>query len=350
MATNKRKKKIWLGFVFALAFLVALLILWKYYSKVFIPNVDLEKEEQYVFIETGSDLHEIADQLYNNGILQDTVSFLWLARKKNYQNHIYPGRYLIENKMSNNELINLLRSGKQDPVQVTFNSIRTKNDLAGSIAEQLELDSATLVEKLNSEAIAKKYGFNEKTFLSMFLPNTYELYWNTSAEEFIDRMAVEYKKFWNSERIHKAQELGLSQSEVSILASIVQAEQLTHPSERPKIAGLYLNRMHIGMPLQSDPTIIYALGDYSIKRVLNKDKKIQSRYNTYLYRGLPPGPINLPEISSIEAVLNPEEHHYLYMCAKADFSGYHHFSKNLRQHNIYAAKYQRELNRRDILR
>lgn len=349
MARKKRKKRI-AGLLFAIALVVGMVVLWRYYSKVFTPNVILDEKEQFVFIETGSTLNQVTENLYQKGVLQDTVSFLWLARKKNYQNNIYPGKYKIENKMNNNELINLLRSGKQTPVQVSFHSIRTKEALANSISGQLELDSAELLKMLKSEEAARKYGFNKETFLTMFLPNTYEFYWNTSAPEFIQRMAEEYKRFWNPGRIAKANKLGLSQSEVSILASIVQAEQMSHPEERPMIAGLYLNRLRIGMPLQSDPTIIHALGDYSIKRVLNKDKKINSKYNTYIYKGLPPGPINLPEISSIEAVLNPRDHDYLYMCAKADFSGYHHFSTNLRQHNIYAAQYRRELNRRDILR
>lgn len=339
-----------MGLFLLLALATAFIVFWKYYSKVFTPNVFLEKKEQFIYIKTGSDLNDIAENLYAKGLLQDTVSFLWLARKKNYHNNIYPGRYGIENRMNNNELINLLRSGKQTPVQLTFNSIRNKEGIASSISAQLELDSAELMDKLDDENLAARYGFSKETFLSMFIPNTYEFYWNTSSNEFIKRMAEEYKRFWNEERKRKAGQLGLSQSEVSILASIVQAEQLTHPSERPVIAGLYLNRIRIGMPLQSDPTIIYALGDFSIKRVLNKDKKINSKYNTYLYKGLPPGPINLPEISSIDAVLNHKKHNYLYMCAKADFSGFHHFSDNLRQHNVYAAQYRRELNKREILR
>ena len=203
---------------------------------------------------------------------------------------------------------------------------------------------------MNDSVFLKKHNFDQENRLSLFIPNKYEFYWNTSAESFVKRMAEEYKRFWNDERISKARTLGLSQSEVSILASIVQAEQLSHRSERPKIAGLYLNRLRIGMPLQSDPTIIFALKDFSIKRVLNKDKSINSPYNTYKFKGLPPGPINLPDIFSIDAVLSPEKHNFLYMCAKADFSGFHHFSTNLRQHNIYAAEYRKELNKRNVLR
>ena len=252
--------------------------------------------------------------------------------------------------MSNNDLVNLLRSGKQSPVKLTFNTIRTYEDLAGKVANQIEADSISLLKALRNPDLANKYGFSTATFFTLFIPNTYEFYWNTSAEEFIQRMAREYKSFWNESRRAKAKAIGLSQSEVAILASIVQAEQMSHPDERPKVAGLYLNRLKRGMRLQSDPTLVFAIGDFSINRVLNQHKSIQSPYNTYLYSGLPPGPINLPELSSLEAVLNPEQHSYLYMCAKADFSGYHHFSKTLSQHNVYAKEYQRELNRRKIMR
>lgn len=350
-----KKKKNSLSRILVYLLLIAALVIaflaWKYYARVFDANISLKDKESYIYIRSDYKLNDIANYLYVEDILNDTTSFLWMARKKNYQgNNIHPGRYLIKNRMNNNELINLLRSGKQQPVKLTFNSIRSKEELAGEIGQKLEVDSANFLQLLNDETVAAKYSFNKENFISMFLPNTYEFYWDTDSEEFIQRMAKEYKTFWNAERIAKANNLGLSQSEVSIMASIVQAEQLTHADERPRIAGLYINRLKMGMPLQSDPTIIYALNDFSIKRVLNKDKSIDSKYNTYKYRGLPPGPINLPELSSIDAVLNYEKHNYIYMCAKADFSGYHDFSTNLRQHNNYAAKYRKELNKRKIMR
>lgn len=287
--------------------------------------------------------------LLDEAVLSDTVSFNWVAKQKSFSKP-KAGKYLIKDGMSNNELINLLRSGAQSPVKLTFNSIRTRSDLAGRVSKQLELDSVDLLHVLTSSEVSSKYGFNKTTFVSMFIPNTYEFYWTTSTDEFVKRMAQEYKTFWNENRMTKARALNLSQSEVCILASIVQAEQLEHPDERPRIAGLYINRLRKGMPLQSDPTLIFAIGDFSIKRVLNKHKQINSNYNTYKRKGLPPGPINLPEISSIDAVLNYEQHNYLYMCAKPDFSSYHNFSQTLRQHNVYANQYRRELNKRKILK
>ena len=184
----------------------------------------------------------------------------------------------------------------------------------------------------------------------MFIPNTYEMYWNTSAQEFVERMAKEYKAFWNDERKAKARKLGLSQSEVTILASIVQAEQNVKTDEQPVVAGLYLNRLKRNMQLQCDATLKFANKAYDVQRVLDFDKKIDSKYNTYKYTGLPPGPINLPEINAIDAVLNAKEHNYLYMCAKEDFSGYHNFTSSYNQHLRNAKKYQAELNKRKIYR
>lgn len=319
------------------------------YDRVFLPNVTVEKDT-YLYIKTGSSLTDVLESLHQNKIVDDTASFGWVARKKNYANHIYPGRYLIKDGLSNNALVDQLRSGDQQPLKLTFNNVRTKKELAKKVSEYIEASEEELFSLLNDPAIWKKYGFNRYTFISMFIPNSYEFYWNTSADGFVKRMAKEYKNFWTSERIAKAKVLNLSQSEVATLASIVQAEQSMKPDERPRVAGLYINRLNIGMRLQSDPTLIFAIGDFTIKRVLNKDKLVDSKFNTYQYAGLPPGPINVPEISSIDAVLNYEKHKYLYMCAKADFSFYHNFATNLRQHNIYAAQYQRELSRRRINR
>jgi UPF0755 protein len=319
------------------------------YEKVYMPNVKV-KETTYLYIKTGSELSDVQKSLIDQQILEDTASFRWVAEKKNYNNHVYPGRYKIERKMSNNELVDALRSGIQEPIQLTFNNVRTKKELAAKVATYIEATEADILALLKSDELAKSYGFNSQTFISLFIPNSYEFYWNTTAEGFVKRMAKEYKNFWNDSRNAKANALGMKQSEVSTLASIVQAEQLMRPDERAKIAGLYLNRLRIGMRLQSDPTLIFAIGDFTIKRVLNKDMAIDSKYNTYLYGGLPPGPINVPEISSIDAVLNAEKHNYLYMCAKADFTSYHNFATNLRQHNIYAREYQRELSRRRINR
>jgi len=350
MARKKKKKRSPLGVILVLIVSIASAFLgYNYFGKIFSVATSIEHKEQYFYVHSDWDRADLVTALSKQKVLQDTASFIWVADQKQFIT-TKPGRYLIKDNMSNNSLINLLRSGKQEPVKVIFNSIRTYEDLAGNVGKQIEADSTELLKAFNDPYQAEKYGFNSVTFFTLFIPNTYELYWNTSAGEFIERMAYEYKRFWSAEKIAKAKKLNLSQSEASILASIVQAEQMGHPEERPKVAGLYINRLRKGMRLQSDPTLIFALGDFSIKRVLNEHKLLDSRFNTYTYAGLPPGPINLPEVSSINAVLNYQDHNYIYMCAKADFSGYHNFSKTLNQHNVYANEYRRELNRRRIMR
>lgn len=347
---RKKKKRIQLGLLlFLMAFGVALFLVYRYYQKIYQPVVQLGQAKGYYYIQSDWGFDALVQDLYQKKIIQDTVSFIWVAEQKSFTQP-KAGRYQLKEGMSNNQLVNLFRSGEQLPVKLSFNSLRTMEELASRVSKQIEADSTALMQLFSNPEVARKYGFSSQTFMCMFLPNTYEFYWDTKATDFIARMAKEYKRFWNQERRSKAEALNLSQSEVSILASIVQAEQMAHVDERPKVAGLYINRIRKGMRLQSDPTLIYALGDFTIKRVLNQHKAINSPYNTYKYAGLPPGPIYLPDRSSIDAVLNYEKHDYLYMCAKADFSSYHNFSKTLRQHNIYASQYQRELNRRRIMR
>ncbi len=335
--------------LFVALFLGAACVFSGYYQKVFRSNTSISDTNPYIYVKSSWSRSDLIEDLSSKGILKDTSSFIWVANQKKFINP-KAGKYKLEDGMNNNQLVNLLRSGNQEPVRLTFNSIRTPEDLAGKIAKQIEADSSELIQKFKSGEVAAKYGFNKKTLLTLFIPNTYELYWNSSADEFIQRMAREYKRFWTSERIAKARKLRLSQSEVGILASIVQAEQLSKPSERPRVAGLYINRMRKKMRLESDPTLIFGIGDFSIKRVLNKHKELNSPYNTYKYSGLPPGPINLPEISSIDAVLYYESHDYIFMCAKSDFSGYHDFSKTYAQHEVYANKYHRVLNDRKIMK
>ncbi|HKL40356.1 MAG TPA: endolytic transglycosylase MltG, partial [Cryomorphaceae bacterium] len=273
-----------------------------------------------------------------------------LMEKKNYQGDlVVPGKYTLRADMGLNELIDHLRAGNgEEEVQVTFNSARKLSELAGKVSVNIEADSAMIAERLADPEVAAKYGFNSDTFISMFFPDTYRMEWDTDADEFIERMAAEYKRFWTAERIQKATNYGLSQSEVSTLASIVQAEQQVHPDERKVIAGLYLNRLRKGMRLQSDPTVVYAVGDFSINRVLTKHLSTPSPYNTYIHVGLPPGPINLPSKQSVDAVLNADENRYIFMCAKADFSGYHAFATSLSEHNRNARAFQQALNDRKI--
>jgi UPF0755 protein len=280
--------------------------------------------------------------------LEDINSFKWVSKIKKYDLKVKPGKYKIDKGFSNNSIVNLLRSGNQTPVEITFNNIRDINDFAGKVSKKIEADSASLSELFSDSEFIEQFGFEKNTVISMFIPNTYQFYWNTSAKKFFEIMNNYYNEFWTQERIQKAKKIGLNKTEVSVLASIVQAEQAAHNDEKAKIAGLYINRLNMKMLLQSDPTIVFALGDFEKKRVLNEDKEINSPYNTYKFTGLPPGPINMPEISSIDAVLNFEKHNYIFMCAKEDFSGYHYFSTNARQHEIYADRYRNALNKKRI--
>lgn len=320
------------------------------YSKTYKGNVRIEGGKTYLFIPTGSDLDDVKNILEENSILKDPATFMWVAEKKNYRGkNVVPGKYEIKDGWSNNELINHLRAGNgRLEVEVTFNNVRTIEQIAGKVGKYIEADSLELVEAFHHPDTISKYGFNQHNFVALFIPNTYKMDWATDAGEFIQIIAKNYKKFWNEERKAKAKALGLSQSEVSTLASIVQAEQTRHNSERPRIAGLYINRLRKGIRLQSDPTVVYAVGDFGIRRVLNKHLEVESPYNTYRNAGLPPGPINVPEISSIDAVLNYEKNDYIYMCAKPGYEGFHNFSKTLEQHEQYANTYRRWLDAENI--
>lgn len=326
----------------------AAIVGYRFYDKIFQPNVDIKgAQSTYLYIPSGSGFEEVMKKIIDQDILKDTSSFRWLAIKKNYHNHIHAGRYLVTNKMNNNELVNLLRSGKQAPVKVTFHNIRTDAQLAGALAEQLEADSMAILERLKDDVYMKKFGFNSETARLMFIPNTYEFFWDTSADELFKRMHREYNVFWTEKRITKAEKAGLTPIKAGILASIVQLET-SKQDEMARIAGVYINRLKRGMALQADPTVIYAMGDFTIKRVLKRHLEYNSPYNTYKYPGLPPGPIYLPSPITVDKVLNYENHNYLYFCAKPDFSGYHNFARTLTQHNINARKYQRALNRNGI--
>lgn len=336
---------LWLTF---LALVASLIMLVKLYRMIFAPVADLKTEgDRFFYIRTGDNYTEVVDNLMDQGIIKDKKPFEWLAKKKNYPSHINPGRYRISKGMNNNELLNLLRSGEQAPLLVIFNNLRDLNELAGVVSDQLEPDSIEFIKVFTDPAIIEKYGFNKETFPAMFIPNTYEFYWNTSPLKFVDRMHSEYLIFWAKGRSSKAEKIGLNPVEISTLASIVDQESL-HDDENVKIAGVFLNRLKAGIPLQSDPTVIFAWQDFNIRRVLNKHKRIDSPYNTYKYKDLPPGPICIPSISAIDGVLNYEVSDYLYFCAKEDFSGYHNFARTLSQHNINARKYQKALNEKRI--
>ncbi|NJW51486.1 endolytic transglycosylase MltG [Salinimicrobium oceani] len=322
------------------------------YKVIFDPNTAFEEETAEVFIPTNATYDEVREKLFP--LLQDKEKFDLIAQKKGYAGNVKAGRYILKKGMSNNEIINTLRS-KNEPVWVTFNNQERVEDLAGRVATQIEADSISLLEMMTDSAFLKEQGFNRQNALSMYIPNKYQFFWNTSAADFRQRMKTEYDRFWNSERLQQAKEIGLTPHEVTVVASIVQKET-AKIDERPKVAGVYMNRIQKGWKLEADPTVIYALKhqlqdfDTIIKRVLYKDLKIDSPYNTYMYRHLPPGPITMPDISSIDAVLDYEDHDYFYFVADVQNFGYHKFAKTLAQHNRNKSEYVRWINQQRINR
>jgi len=349
-----KKKSSFRKFIIAF-FIIAIIgcigMVYELYSRVYQPNIVLtDNAEKYIYIPSNSEFPDVVKVLLENGLLINANSFEWLAKQKKYDTNIKSGRYRINRALNNNDLINLLRSGKQTPIKVTFNNLRNKEQLAGRIASQIEADSLSIINYITDSIFLNKLKLNTENVACLFIPNTYEFYWNTSVEGFVNRMIKEYSNFWNSSRSKKAAQIKLNYYQVAVLASIVEKEQSIKRDERPEIAGLYLNRLKKRMKLESDPTLIFALGDFTIKRVLNKDKKVKSPYNTYKNKGLPPGPICIPSINAIDAVLNASEHKYIFMCAKEDFTGYHNFARTYAKHLINARKYQKALNKRKIMR
>lgn len=342
------KRKQLISFILLLALVIVICIILGY-RLLFGINLKTEGEKITLYIPEGSSYIQAMDTIKAHFNIPDPKAFEWIAEKKHYPTLVKPGLYVIENGLSYTKLLNLLRSGRQTPVRVTFNNIRYLNDLAGKIGGQIEADSSQIMDFLSNQDNYSGDRFTRENVISVFIPNTYEFFWNTDAGELYKRMLKEYNRFWTDERLEKARTENLTQIEVSILASIID-DEVVKADEKPKIAGVYLNRLKRGIPLQACPTIKFALNDFTITRVLNQHLKIESPYNTYLHRGFPPGPIGCPTIEGIDAVLNAEKHDYLYFAAKADFSGYHNFSRTLAEHNRYADQYQRELDKRRIFR
>jgi UPF0755 protein len=320
-----------------------------FYNRIFSVNVETSNNNESVFIPSGASLNEVANLLENNDQIKDRKSFLWTAEKMNYKDQLIKGgKYEIQSGWSNRDLVRHLRSGNQTPVKITFNNVRFLHELAPKIAEQLELNEADFLKVLADTANISAMGYTPETFISMFIPNTYEMYWNTDAKSFIERMEKEHKKFWSkNDRVRKAREKGMSPLEAYTLASIVEKETQKN-DEKPRLAGVYVNRLKRGIPLQADPTVVFANGDFGIRRVLYKHLEKESPYNTYINKGLPPGPIYMPNIQSIDAVLNCEDHQYIYFCARTDGSGYHDYAKTLAEHNRNASKFHDYLNKRKI--
>lgn len=350
MTEKKPSGGIFKKFIIALVVIIVVALAatgFNYYHKYFGPNVTGSSE--YLYIHTGADFNAVYKTIKDEHIVTDTASFLWAAQNMNYTTRVKPGRYHLKKGMGNRPLINMLASGTQQPVSVSIHNLRLKEQFAGFVSTKIEVDSSTLIHYLDSAEVAKSYGFNTDNFYVMFLPNTYQMYWNISPDKFFKKMNTAYDKFWTPERKQKAAALNLTQAQVSILASIVDAEAL-HDDEMPTVAGLYLNRLNKGMKLEADPTLIFAKKDFTIHRVLNSDKLTPSPYNTYLNTGLPPGPIMMPSINAINAVLDYKKTDYIYMCAKEDFSGYHNFAATMAEHLANAHRYQQALNERNIKR
>lgn len=337
-------------YLFILIIMPAIIASYLLYQTLYKTNVWMEnKDTASVYIPSGTNFEQLKSILYKQGLIIHRGNFEWLAKKKSYPSNIKAGHYLLKQGMSNLDLINLLRSGNQTPIKLIFNNIRTKEDLAERISNQLETDSTSFIELLNDSTFLASLGLNKYTSTTIFIPNTYEVFWTIKTDELIKRMKREYDQFWNSTRQQKADSLGMSIADIITLASIVEKETQKN-DEKPRIAGVYLNRMNKGWYLQADPTLVYAINDYTIKRVLNIHKEIDSPYNTYKHKGLPPSPICIPSIASINAVLEFEKHKYYYFCAKDDLSGYHVFANSYEQHMQNAEKYRKALDKLRIWR
>jgi len=313
---------------------------WFLYGIVFKPNVwTNDGQSVAINIPTGSDFEKVKSLLYEKGLVVHRKNFEWWAEKMKYPELVKPGHFLISDGMNNKELVDLLRAGKQVPVKVVFNNQRDIYQLAGRVSQQIEADSASIVALLTNQNTLDKYGLTRETISCLFIPNTYEFYWNTDANGFVTKMAEEYNKFWNESRKVKAAAMNMTTTEVVTLASIVEKETNKN-DEKPMIAAVYVNRLDAGWLLQADPTLVYAINDKNLRRVLNVHKEIDSPYNTYKHTGLPPGPICIPSIASIDAVLNHSDENYLFFCANDDLSGYHVFARTNAQHNRNAKKYR----------
>ncbi len=326
--------------------LACVLILPGIYKKYLKANSNV-KNKTYLYIPTNATYQQVLDSIDKHKLLKDDKTFEDLAHDKGFSSKIKSGKYPIKKGMNNRQILNMLIAGNQEPVEVSFRNIRLKENFAAIASKKLEFDSTSLIKLIDSVDFIKNFGFTKDNIYTMFIPNSYQMYWNVSAQDFFKRMNKEYLKFWTVERKNKAKEIALTPQEVTILASIVDSEALMD-KEMPTIAALYLNRLKRGIKLEADPTVIFANNDFTIRRVLNKQLKKDSPYNTYMYKGLPPGPIMMPSIAAIDAVLNPETNNYIYMCAKEDFSGYHNFSDNAKDHHANAKRFQQALNERNI--
>lgn len=319
--------------------------------QIFSENTKFAEKEMFVHIPTDSNYEDVKKIIAP--FVANLDRFEMVANKMSYPENVKAGRFLLTKGMNSYELVKAMRYNV--PVKLAFNNQERLENFAGRVGSQIEADSLSLLTSFKDSIFMKENGFTEENVLAMFIPNTYEFYWNTSADKFRDKMIKEYRNFWNKERVAKAEQQGLTPVEATILASIVHKESVKK-DERPRIAGVYLNRLRVGMPLQADPTVIYALKmkandfDQVIKRVFYNDLKMVSPYNTYMNIGLPPGPIAMPDITALEAVINPEKNDFIYFCASVDRFGYHEFAATLKEHNVNAKKYSDWINAQGVKR
>ncbi len=340
---NKKNKKILVGCLLA-AILLGIAGIAHIYYYFFAQPFQIT-ETTYIYIDRDDDVDSVYHKIIEGGNPKQMHGFESLVRYQGY--NVKTGRYAIKPTDNMRYLHRRLSMGYQTPIKLTVGSVRTLDRISRNTARQLMVDSCEIANILNDTAYISKLGYTKETLPALFIPNTYEVYWNISAEDFIQRMVKEHKAFWNEKRLKQAEAIGLTPIEVATLASIVE-EETANQAEKPMVAGLYINRLKKGMLLQADPTVKFSLQEFGLKRILFKHLEVNSPYNTYKYAGLPPGPIRIPSYQGLESVLNYTKHNYLYMCAKEDFSGTHNFAINSAQHAANAKRYQQALNRRGI--
>ncbi|MBN2661113.1 MAG: endolytic transglycosylase MltG [Tannerellaceae bacterium] len=343
---TKRAKRTFIRRVMALFVVLLLAAGFWAYRMVLASNFSI-KETTYVYVDSQKNFNDLCNQLKDSASCKSLTSFKQLAYLIGYPDKMKTGRYAIEPGTGNLRLLKNLIGGLQSPIRITFNNIRLRTDLAQRLDDQLMVTKDELLTRFADSTYCAELGFTTETIQCMFIPNTYELYWDITSDNFMKRMQKEYKAFWTADRLAKAAKIGITPVQVSVLASIVE-EETAKADEMGMVAGLYLNRLQINMPLQADPTVKYAVGDVTLKRIMFEHLQVESPYNTYKHTGLPPGPIRVPSIKGINAVLNHDQHNYIYMCAKEDFSGRHNFASTLAEHAKNANRYRAELNRRQI--
>ena len=350
MTTKKKTKKKGKTLSKPLKWLIyAALAVFLYFVYIlFAPNILLRSNEKaFLCIPDSSSFNDVTKILDKDARVLNMSSFRQVAKLLSYGNKIHSGRYALKSGMNNFQLIRILRSGRQTPVKLTFNNIRTKEQLAARLGSELMADSTSILKLLNDTSFLSSYNLGPNTAISIFIPNTYEVFWNLDAKELFERMNKEYKKFWTDERKAKAAAIPLTPTEVTTLASIVE-EETNNKHDRPMVAGLYINRLKAGMPLQADPTVKFALNNFGLKRIVFVHLRAESPYNTYKHAGLPPGPIRVATENGIDAVLNYTHHNYMYMCASETLNGEHKFAVTWAEHMVNAKKYRQELDARKI--